>query len=54
MVYKKFIMKTIILGDMAVGKTSLLHRFVSGKFLETYKMTIGSEFSIKKINFDEV
>jgi len=33
--------KFIIIGDHEVGKTSILHRFVEGRFLADYRTTIG-------------
>lgn len=41
--------KVIIIGAGAVGKTSLLHRFVENKFLFQYKLTIGADFLSKVI-----
>ncbi len=38
-----FRVKVILAGDGAVGKTSLLTRYVSGKFVEEHKMTIGMD-----------
>ena len=35
--------KLLLLGDGAVGKTALVHRFVHGKFQKAYLMTIGME-----------
>ncbi|MCH8908663.1 MAG: GTP-binding protein [Candidatus Heimdallarchaeota archaeon] len=35
--------KILLLGDGAVGKTALVHRFVHGKFQKAYLMTIGME-----------
>jgi small GTP-binding protein len=43
--------KIIIAGPPAVGKTSLLHRFVQNKFADNYKLTIGTEFLTKTIEF---
>ena len=43
----------IILGDPAVGKTSLIHRFLKNKFLTNYKMTIGIETHEKYIKIEE-
>jgi len=31
---RKFILKLLLLGDLAVGKTSLINRYVQGKFSE--------------------
>ena len=40
----KFYYKTVIAGDGGVGKTTLLHRYVKGIFLDDTRMTIGVEF----------
>ncbi len=39
----KFTFKILLLGDGAVGKTALVHRFVHGKFNKAYLMTIGMD-----------
>ena len=39
----EFTFKILLLGDAAVGKTSLIRRFVEGKFEKDYIMTIGME-----------
>ncbi len=44
--------KILLLGDGAVGKTSLVRRFVEQKFDESYKMTIG--VNVKKKEIDEL
>ena len=44
-----FVFKVIIIGAGAVGKTSLLHRFVENKFSFRYKLTIGADFLSKII-----
>jgi small GTP-binding protein len=43
------VLKTIIAGDGGVGKTTLLHRYVEGKFLIDTRMTIGVEFHLKEL-----
>ena len=48
----KFIFKVIVVGDAAVGKTSLMFRFVHGSFQKDYKMTIGVNFATKMVNLD--
>jgi small GTP-binding protein len=45
--------KILILGSPAVGKTSLLHRFVSDEFLVDHHSTIGAKFSTKEIKISE-
>ena len=41
--------KILLLGDGAVGKTSLVHRFVEGQFLDRYKSTIGVDIFSKTL-----
>lgn len=41
--------KIILLGDGAVGKTSLIRKFVVDKFDDKYIITIGSKISAKRI-----
>jgi Ras-related protein Rab-11A len=44
-----YVFKVILIGPGAVGKTSLLHRFVEDKFSFRYKLTIGADFLSKVI-----
>lgn len=41
--------KVIIMGDGAVGKTSLINRYCQDGFAQSYKQTIGLDFFSKKI-----
>ena len=41
-------LKTVILGDIGVGKTSLVTSFVSNSFNDEYHPTIGVEFTTKR------
>jgi small GTP-binding protein len=45
--------KVILLGDGAVGKTSLIRRFVVDKFDDKYLLTIGSKITAKKIHIQK-
>mmetsp|Transcript_11326 Transcript_11326/g.22902 ORF Transcript_11326/g.22902 Transcript_11326/m.22902 type:complete len:202 (-) Transcript_11326:1811-2416(-) len=47
------ILKILILGDCGVGKTSLMERYVNGRFSHQYKMTIGADFLSKDIVIDD-
>jgi small GTP-binding protein len=46
---RKLQKKIIIIGEGGVGKTTLLYRYVNKKFLSNTKMTIGSDFFVKKV-----
>ncbi len=49
-VYKRF--KVCIFGDGGTGKTTLTNRFMTGVFKDHYKLTIGMDFHVKKIEID--
>lgn len=42
--------KVLLLGDGAVGKTSLVHRYVEGQFEDRYKATIGVDIFSKSVS----
>lgn len=42
-----------MIGDYAVGKTSLIKRYCEGYFSEKYKLTIGVDFAVKTVEWDE-
>ncbi|NVM55856.1 MAG: GTP-binding protein [Candidatus Helarchaeota archaeon] len=50
--YEK-VYKLVMLGDEAVGKTSLIIQHTEHKFSESYKMTIGTDISAKLIEVEE-
>ena len=45
-----FQFKVILLGDGAVGKTSIATRFSENNFSQNYKQTVGVDFFMKRIN----
>jgi small GTP-binding protein len=45
--------KVVLLGDNAVGKTSLIRRFVFNQFSEKYEATVGSKISMKEIKLQK-
>eukprot|EP00761_Pharyngomonas_kirbyi_P012686 gb/GECH01012713.1/.p1 GENE.gb/GECH01012713.1/~~gb/GECH01012713.1/.p1 ORF type:complete len:204 (+),score=31.98 gb/GECH01012713.1/:1-612(+) len=45
-----YIFKYIIIGDMGVGKSCLLHQFTENKFLQESCHTIGVEFGTKVVD----
>merc|ERR1711916_344393 len=50
---KRTLLKVIILGDSGVGKTSLMHQYVSKKFSNQYKATIGADFLTKEVQVED-
>jgi Ras-related protein Rab-11A len=51
---REFVFKITVLGDAAVGKTSLINQFVEGAFQEDYKPTLGANIVRKDVDLDEV
>ena len=53
---KKFRFKITVVGDGAVGKTSLIQKFTNDTFKTDYIKTIGAQFSVydKKIENDKI
>ena len=47
-----YLLKYIIIGDAAVGKSNLLLRYAHGQFKPEYQLTIGVEFGAKNIQID--
>ena len=50
---QNYILKILTAGEGGVGKTTLLHRYVEGRFSAQTKMTIGVEFFLKETVIDE-
>lgn len=46
--------KIVILGEPAVGKTSIRKRFMGEGFKSSYMPTIGADFAINKINYGDL
>ncbi len=44
--------KIVVFGNAAVGKTTLIHKIMTGSFLENTHVTIGVEFHVKKLEID--
>ena len=47
-----YVFKIVLIGPGAVGKTSLLQRFVHNKFSEGYSLTIGVDFLSKEVKVE--
>ncbi|XP_056282764.1 ras-related protein Rab-32 [Pseudoliparis swirei] len=44
--------KVLVIGDVSVGKSSIILRYVNKRFNETYKASIGVDFALKTIEWD--
>lgn len=44
--------KVVIIGDEAVGKTSIARRYIGDIFLTGYKATIGADFYVKRSSYN--
>lgn len=49
---KPIVLKILTAGEGGVGKTTLLHRYIDGKFLAETSMTIGVEFFLKEFEVE--
>lgn len=47
-----FLIKLVLVGDGAVGKTALKERYLGKGFTSNYLMTIGADFAVKDITLD--
>ncbi len=50
----KYIIKITLLGEMNVGKTSLVYRYIENKFRESYKATLGVNLLKKDMEVDGI
>ena len=46
-----YVFKVIVIGPGAVGKTSIINRFVKDEFVLKYKLTIGTDFLTKTFEY---
>ena len=51
---KEYVFKITILGDSAVGKTSLINQFVESSFEDDYKPTLGANIIRKDVTIGDV
>ncbi|GAF91125.1 unnamed protein product [marine sediment metagenome] len=49
---KSKVLKILISGEGGVGKTTMLHRYIKGKFIDGLHMTIGVEFFLKELELE--
>ena len=50
---KEIMLKLVLLGSPAVGKTSLINRYVHHSFEEDYHITLGVNIVVKEITLDD-
>ncbi len=48
-----YLFKICTVGSSAVGKTSIIIRYTTGKFREYYAPTLGADFSVKSMDIDD-
>ncbi len=49
---KEHLYKILVIGDLGVGKTSIIKRYVHHNFSPNYRATIGVDFALKVLNWD--
>lgn len=50
---ESILLKVVTAGEGGVGKTTLLYRYIEGRFLADTLMTIGVEFFLKELNIED-
>ena len=49
----RVMVKLLLLGSFAVGKTSLIKRFIEKRFKHSVKPTVGADFLVKEVAFQK-
>ena len=50
---KNHILKIVMLGECAVGKTSIIQHYIRKSISQVYKPTIGADFHSKRLEIDD-
>lgn len=49
--HKERLYKVLVIGDLGVGKTSIIKRYVQQRFSGNYRATIGVDFALKVLSW---
>mmetsp|Transcript_11637 Transcript_11637/g.19429 ORF Transcript_11637/g.19429 Transcript_11637/m.19429 type:complete len:217 (+) Transcript_11637:55-705(+) len=49
----EYLYKLLVVGDLGCGKTSIIHRYVSNTYSTKYRATIGVDFALKVLQWDD-